>query len=209
MAIRFQGNTSTNATSTALSPHRSGDLILVFAYRSTSNAAITVPAASGTIPTWITLGTSSANATSSVLAYTFARRSGHTSGTWTNATHLSTTIIRGIASIGQVAGNTGSSSTINYPTLTPQNPNGTSVIMAQAAHNVGSSTSGIDNPPLMMHRYFAGFTSPRLVLHYSGQVFNFPRGLTSFSSANVNHAFIGAWTSWVFEAKPRRTSVIS
>lgn len=209
MAITFQGNASTNATSIALSPHRVGDLILVFAYRSTSTTAITVPAASATVPTWITLGTSSANATSSVLAYAFATRSGHTSGTWSGTTHISATIIRGVASMGSVARNTGSSSTINYSTLTPQNPNGTSVIMAHAAHNLGSSTSGIDNPPLGMLRYSAGLTNPRLVLHYSASVDNFPRGLTSFSSTNVTNSFTGSWTSWVFEVKPRRRSVIS
>lgn len=209
MALRIQGGTFAAGTSLSIPTHRPGDLILLFAYRSTSNLAITVPSASATVPTWTTGGTSNANATYSVFAYAFATISAHTSGTWTNANIIQVVVIRNVASIGPVVRNTGSSSTINYAALTPQNTNGTSVIGAFAAANTGSTTSGIDTPPSGMVIFAGSNTSPRQVFHYSGVVRGFPRGLTTFSSANVNNTFISAWTTWVFEMKPKRASMIS
>jgi hypothetical protein len=207
MAITLQGASSTTSTSITIPAHTSGDLILIFAYRSNSATPPTVPASSATVPTWITAGSSGSNSTSSVLAYAFATRAGHTSGTWTNATRLMVIVLRNVASFGAVAGNSGSSTTINYPALTPQNPNGTSVICAFGVHNTASSVSGIDTPPTGLTLYLAANTSSREVFHYSRRGTSGTRtsGLTSFSSANVSNTFSGAWRTWVFELKVKRS----
>jgi len=207
MAIKLLGGSSITSSSIALPTHKNGDLILIFAYRGTSNTPPSVPTSSATTPTWITMGSSGSNGTSSILAYAFATRSNHTSGTWTNATRLFVIILQNVASFGRVVGNSGSSNSINYPELTPQNINGTSVICAFGVHALASSTSGIDTPPTGMRLYFGSNTSSREVFHYSNRGTE-TGGLGSFSSSNISNIFSGAWRTWVFELKVKRSNLI-
>lgn len=82
MAVSFKSATGNNASTqtVTLPSHVSGDIIVVWA---TGLTADSVPSAGGTVPTWITIGTSSAGYTgSSRLAYAVATANNHTSGTW-------------------------------------------------------------------------------------------------------------------------------
>lgn len=208
MAIQFLGGSTTTGTSLSIPAHRPGDLIIIFAFRNASNTPPSVPAATATTPTWTVAASAGGNNTASVLAYAFATRAGHTSGTWTNATRVWAIPARNVAGFGAVTGNSATSSnSINYPALTPQNRNGTSVICAFGAHSNGDSTTGIDNPPTGLTRYFAANIVSREVFHFSRKNITpiLTGGLTSFSSSNVSNSFLGNWRTWVFELKVKRS----
>lgn len=211
MAIRFLGGAATTSTSVTIPAHRPGDLIIIFAFNS-GNTLPSVPTATATTPTWTVAGSDSGNNTASVLAYAFATGSNHTTGTWTNATRIWAIPVRNVADFGAVAGNSASSSnSINYPALTPQNRNGTSVICAFGAHSLGGSTTGIDDPPTGLTRYFAANTFSREVFHFSRKNITpiLTGGLTSFSSSNVSNTLSANWRTWVFELKVKRRSTVS
>lgn len=87
---------SAAATSVTIPTHAIGDLIVIWAYRDGSNTPASVPAASGTVPAWVTInGATGASTNSAISAYFVATATNHTSGTWTNATGMVAAVITG------------------------------------------------------------------------------------------------------------------
>lgn len=146
MAISFVGAASAAATSLTLPTHQAGDLILLWAYRSGSTTAPTLPSG------WIDINSSGNNNNSSRLAYLIATGAGTASGTWTNATHISSAVYRadsGNISIGANATTGNSGNTLTYSALTLQDIVGTSWVVGFAGHrqatNVETAPTGMTN----------------------------------------------------------------
>jgi len=97
MALSIIGTPGAVAgTSITLPTHAVGDIIIIFAYRSTSTTAPTKPTASGTVPAWVDIDNFvGANSNSSRTAYFVATVTNHTSGTWSNATEMAVIVYRG------------------------------------------------------------------------------------------------------------------
>lgn len=194
MAISFVGAASVRtATSITIPAHQVGDLILIFAYRDGSNTAPPVPAASGTVPTWTQIGTSSgANTNSSRLHYAVATATNTTSGTWTNATGLVVQVYRG-AGLPGANGITSSSSsnTITYPALTLQKTDGSSWVAAFAGHRAINSGT-IPAPAGMTNR-----TVNTGTVEVAGHDTN--GGVTSWSATNTTIS--GATTGNGYQAR--------
>lgn len=148
-----QGSTSAAATSVTIPAHQSGDIIVIFA-RGTA-AAPTVPTAGGTVPTFVTQQTGFANAIGLVTATAIANASNHTSGTWTNATHLIAIVIRAasgnVISVGASSTNSGNNTlTLPFPALTLQTADGSSLVLrggtrVTAATEMSTPPSGYTN----------------------------------------------------------------
>jgi hypothetical protein len=126
-----QGSGSAAATSVAIPAHQAGDMILIFA-RGTA-AAPSVPAAGGTVPAWATLQTGLANAIGLTVCAFVATAANHTSGTWTNATHIGVLVLRptagtvlSTAAARSAVGSGNNTQTIVYPALTLADADGSS-----------------------------------------------------------------------------------
>lgn len=103
MSVSFIGIASAATTSVTLPAHNVGDLIAIFAYRSTTTAP-TLPAG------YTNISNQSANGNSFRVGYKFATGS-DTSGTWTNATFIIAVIYRGVAKVGGASSSTNAAST--------------------------------------------------------------------------------------------------
>lgn len=112
--ISFVGAATAAATSITIPTHQAGDLIVIFAFRDGSTTAPTVPAGWFVPPN----STTSVTGCSAAIAYKFATSSSEASGTWTNATHLSVAVYRGIAAntgFAQFTFGTGTTNSLSYP----------------------------------------------------------------------------------------------
>lgn len=130
MAITVVGQGSAATTSVAIPTHQVGDMILVFT-RGTA-AAPTVPAASGTVPAWVTLQSALANAIGLTSVAFIATATNTTTGTFTNATHICVLVLRpGAGKVldygASAVGNGNNTQTIIYPALTLTRADGTSM----------------------------------------------------------------------------------
>lgn len=146
MAISYVGAASAAATSLTLPTHQAGDLLLLFAYRSGSTSPPTIPSG------WTAISQGGNNNNSAVLAYRLAAGAGTASGTWTNATHISSTAYRsstGTLEVGAEGADGGSSDTLTYSGLTLQDPDNSSWVAAFSAHrqatNVETVPTGMTN----------------------------------------------------------------
>lgn len=145
------GAASEVGTSVAIPAHQPGDMILVMA-RGTS-AAPSVPAASGTVPTWLTEQSGLANSIGLTSVGAVATRSDHTTGTFTNATHIAVLVLRpdtgkSLVLGGSSSGNGNNTQTIVYPalTLTPGGLHGVRVgTRTVAVAAVGTAPAGWTN----------------------------------------------------------------
>jgi hypothetical protein len=81
------GNASGN--SVALPAHQTGDLLVVYAYRSSNSTPPTVPAG------WTSAFTQTPASASNVIAFKEAASNADVSGTWTNATAIAVSVWRG------------------------------------------------------------------------------------------------------------------
>lgn len=127
MAISFVGQNSANATSVTLPGGINvGDVIIIFAYRSTTTAP-TLPAG------YTSIASQSANGNSFRVGYKFAV-GGDTSGTWTNATFVMAVVYRGVAAIGSAGSTTNASASTTTITgiATFRNPAGNSWVVSWA-----------------------------------------------------------------------------
>lgn len=148
MAITIQGTPATaQTTSITLPSHAAGDLLIISDFRSGSSTLPTVPAAGGTVPTWnlITSASSSGNCCIGVYWATAAGTT-DTSGTWTNATNLSTIVLRGTASGSAAIGGTGgvanpNSSGLTVPAVTQVDTSGASLLLGFFAKSTTTSTT--------------------------------------------------------------------
>lgn len=118
--------------------HQAGDLLLIFAYRTGSTTAPTVPTGSGYAS--VNSGTGGGGSNNSyAIGWKIATSSSDVSGTWTNATFLQCQVFRGqhaTAPIGASSITTGQSSgtTITLPALTLQRTDGTSFVAGFYGH---------------------------------------------------------------------------
>ncbi len=89
MALSIDGTPAcVAATSITLPTHAIGDILEVAAYRNGSTSAPTVPGSGGTVPAWSTIDSAGANLNAMVVVRFVATATNHTSGTFTNATHM-------------------------------------------------------------------------------------------------------------------------
>ncbi|MDV6975323.1 hypothetical protein [Mycobacterium intracellulare] len=104
MAISFpSAAVATDQNSITLPAHQPGDLIFIFAFRQAA-APPSVPAAGGTVPTFVTIDAGNGPYNALVTAYAIATSDSHTSGTWTNAAAMCAFVIRGAKTIGPIGG---------------------------------------------------------------------------------------------------------
>lgn len=130
--LHFIGSAAAPATSLTLPAHKTGDLLVMFAYRSGSTSAPTIPSG------WTTWGAGAgANLNASAGGYKVATSDAETSGEWTAATWLECHVYRGqrvAGAIGGVADNGGDGTTVTYPALTLTDTAGTSLVVTFAGH---------------------------------------------------------------------------
>ena len=195
MAIEFIGASGVTAASMTLPTHQSGDIVVMFAYRSNNNTAPTLPA------TWSGIGATGGNTNSSRLAYKFVTSGNTPSATWTNATHLIAHVYRGCADIGGFAGSSqANSTTITYPALTMQNSNGRSIVAGFAGHRTASN---VETAPAGMTNRASSGAGPEVAGHDTNT------GVTSWSATNVTVNASAASRSWTLELKSDGVSIIS
>lgn len=195
MAIKFIGASGVSATSMTLPAHVSGDIVVMFAYRSGNNTAPALPA------TWSGIGATGANTNSSRLAYKFVTSGNTPSDTWTNATQLIAHVYRGCAGIGGFAGSSQSNSaTITYPTVTMENADGRSLVVGFAGHRTATNVELA--PAGMTNRASAG-TGPEAAGHDTST------GVTAWNATNVTVNAAAASRSWTLELKSDGVSIIS
>ena len=115
MTISRVGTAFNQSTSVTLPTHQAGDLIVVFAFRSTNNTIPTSPAG------WLycKFQNAAGTAAGSMVAWKVATSSGEVSGTWTDAEYLAAVVYRDDANylvLGGAARSTfTSSSSVVYP----------------------------------------------------------------------------------------------
>ncbi|WP_165826324.1 hypothetical protein [Rhizobium wuzhouense] len=130
MAISIVGTAV--GTNTATPPaHQAGDAFVVFAFRDGSTTRPTPPA------DYLQAIGGGANTCSATVCGKYAASGSETVGTFTNATSLILIVLRGVdltTLFGAVNLSTGSSTTITYPSLTPQRTDGSSWILCFAGH---------------------------------------------------------------------------
>lgn len=155
MAVTVVGQASAAATSVAFPAHQAGDLLLVFA-RGTA-AAPSIPTAGGTVPAWTTIQSGLANSIGLTAVGFVATGAGHTTGVFTNATHIAVLVLRPgagnrlvIAAARSSVGNGNNTQTIVYPALTFSTLSGSSFgvrvgTRTVAVTAVGTAPSGWTN----------------------------------------------------------------
>jgi hypothetical protein len=146
--IELVGTNSAAATSVAIPAHQAGDLIIISARRA-NNTAPSLPAGGGTVPTFLGAESGGANTLSMRTAYAIATANNHTSGTWTNASHIVCTVLRGVGGSIRVGNtnstNAASTQTIVYPSLSLLRSTGTSY--GYRAGTRGTADSEVANAP--------------------------------------------------------------
>lgn len=134
------------ATSITLPTHAIGDIIVIYAYRNSSTSIPTKPAASGTVPAWVTIdGPTGANTNSLIACYFVATANNHTSGTWLNATGMAAIVLRGQAIASFLGAHAQSGSTAansaTAPAITPVKTDGTSMFLYFVGHRTVTAWS--------------------------------------------------------------------
>lgn len=132
MAISLVG-TAVGTTSATPPAHQAGDAFIVFAFRDGSTTRPTIPSGAG----YVEANGGGANTCSATVCGKYAASSSETVGTFSNATSVILVVLRGVdlsTIFGGVNLSTGSSSTITYPSVTPQRTDGTSWILCFAGH---------------------------------------------------------------------------
>lgn len=137
--MTVKGANTANAASVAIPTHQAGDLILLFAFRSGASTLPTVPSASGTVPAWNTLdSTTGTTQAAGITAWFIATANNHTSGTWTGATDMIAVVISGEKTTAPIGGhaiaNGGNASGSNAPAITLTDASGRSIIVELFAH---------------------------------------------------------------------------
>jgi hypothetical protein len=144
-----QGQASGVGTSIAIPAHQPGDLIFVFARRA-SNTPPTIPAAGGTVPTWVTAQSAGSNTLALTSVSAKATASNHTTGAFTNASHICVLVLRPDAGKSLVVGPSATlfgsnNQAIVYPLLALGDTDGSSWGVRVGTRGVAVATVG--NPP--------------------------------------------------------------
>jgi len=172
--------------------HKSGDLMVIFAFRDGSTTPPSLPSG------WTNINSAGANICSAQLGWAIATSTSEVSGTWTNASELVVFVFRTyngqFIAPGAFATATGSSVTVNYPALTMGVTNGTSWVIGVAGHR--TATDMEQAPTGMTNRQAVGTET-------SGHDTNGP--VASWSSQNVTVNANSGWMSYVLEIIDQQT----
>lgn len=146
--IRFIAAAS-GTTAATMPAHRSGDVILAFAFRDGSATLPTLP----TGQNWTSLlAPTGANTASMRAAGKIAASSSEAAGTFTSATTLDVSVYRcrpGYAlSLGAAASAAGATASVSYPALTLQDAGGNSIVVGWVGHRSVNTT--LESPPTGM-----------------------------------------------------------
>lgn len=191
MAISFISSAAAAATTIATMPtHQTGDLLLMFAYRTGSTTAPTIPTGSG----WTSISSGTGGGGSSnayALAWKVATSSSEASGTWTNATHLQLQVFRGqltSSPIGASAVTTGQSTgtTVTFPALTLAVQNNSSFVATFYGHRT-NFTPPTTSPGVLTYRNgtnSAGGTSASYSTNSGVSTFSATSATISATSSN-------------------------
>jgi hypothetical protein len=136
MAISRISSAAAQTSSATITTPTAGDVILVFAHRDGSTTAPTLPAG------YTTIITGNSNTNSERVGFKYSDGTETTSGTWTNATSVAVGVYRGCdpqVPYGAVLDNGGASTTPATSTLTMQAADGTSWVVAFAAHRTATN----------------------------------------------------------------------
>jgi hypothetical protein len=193
MAItRIGASAGDGTTITIPVGHQAGDLLVIFAFRS-STTSPTTPAG------WTAVTGLSSGASSFRLGWKLAISNADTSGTWTGATGLICHVYRGVTTsqtpilIG--TSSTATSTTVTYGTDTLKNP-GTSWVVGMAG--IKNNISTLETPPTNMTN---ASTSAGAANEYAGHDTNgaYTLGQGAWPSTNVSVGASGEWRSATFE----------
>ena len=148
MAISVAGTASGSGTSVALPAHQPKDMLVFFAKGIVENIPV-VPSSSGQIPSWSIARALGRYNISINCAYTIAVASNHTSGNWTNATHIGVLVLRSskILSVGPSSENGQAGYYIGYPALTLAKTDGSSMGLRVGARPDYLTAPYLGTPP--------------------------------------------------------------
>lgn len=179
--ITYRG--ANNSTGNSLTPpaHQTGDMLIVYAYRTIDATAITVPAG------WTVIQSGAANTNADVVAFKIAASSSEVSGTWTNAEIIEMRCYRGASGIGassQTTTNTTSPASFTYQALALNNTSGSSWVAASVGIKI--ATMAAETPPSgMVNRTNQTGTNCELASHdTNGGVSSWAGGAGGASGGN-------------------------
>jgi hypothetical protein len=177
-------------TSVTIPAHDVGDLIVIFAYSNVISSAPTIPAASGTVPSWSLIQGGGGNTNGSGVWSFRATATNHTSGTFTNCTGLIAVVIQGahpttpVGGFAQATANASGASA--SPAITQRVTNGSSCLLYFHGHR--SNVTTLSAAP-------AGFTRRAEAIGSAGICLNTKDDTTTDGAAtqtdNGNGGYIG------------------
>ena len=137
--LAFVGDAQAAAATVNLpSGWQPGDIAVAYAYRNGSNAPPTVPSG------WTSItATTGANTNSRAIGWRSLQAGDTSTGTWTNATDIAVTILRGQASvpIGAFASGGANTTTLTMPALTLTKTDGTSWLLLFAGSKASNANT--------------------------------------------------------------------
>lgn len=183
--------------------YQAGDLIVCFAFRDGNTTAPTLPAG------WSsprTNATRSGTSCSGRFGFKIAASGSETVGTWTNASRVVVEVWRptsgNAGNIGNVAVNSGTTNTLNYPALTLDDTGGGSIVAGFVGHRSVDTT--IDTAPSGMTA-FSGASGVDATAEASGHATS--SGVSSWSSTNQTlTGTASGWVSFVVELQDTGTN---
>lgn len=139
MALTHIGSAAVAGTSITIPAHNAGDIILIFPYKDGATSQPTVPAAGGSVPTWVTIDAPVGSNLNVGGSYRAIGTGSTTSGTWLGATGMAVSVWRGqhATPIGGHAGAGGAAANSTIaPALTQSDTSG----LAALIHFIGHRT---------------------------------------------------------------------
>lgn len=202
MPVALIGSNQNAGTTVTIPTHQAGDLLLVFAYRTGTNAQAALPA------NWTNVHNTGLNSNSIRIGYRIAPSSGTASGTWTSANHLHVAVFRGqsttnpIGALATVTGGTGT--TITIPAITTlQRQDNASVVWSCYGHV--SATTDFGAPTGMSLTSSLNSTNIRSRAALTNST------VDSFASRTVEAGSSSGWRAFSLEIRPEppTTGIIS
>lgn len=203
MTVSFVGSASAEATSITLPSHQAGDLIVIFAGRTGSTGAPSVPAG------WRFAAQSSQSgvtppAIAASVGWKIAASSAETSGTWTNADMVLAVVVRDDANllvIGGIGKTTALSTTVNYQPLLANSGQSIQGMRWTSSYVLlpvmaTSNTSDIDTPPTASTSKIvslAGTAAIEMAIHRTNTE------VASFASTNYTANESVRYATWTIE----------
>jgi hypothetical protein len=189
------GTSTASATSVVCPAHQPGDAIVIVAVRGGSTTAPTLPSGYLSI---LSQSNSTATTVSMIVGYKIASATNDSSGTWTNASQVICAVYRPPSGytvvIGQFASNSSTTTTVNYPALSPMGDSTTGLSWVVGAVGAGNTTQTIATAP-------SGMTNVTSIVGASSEAAlqDTNAGVTSWSSTNATITGTGSTVSGAFE----------